>query len=38
MVDNPRGTALINRVEQMAAAVPLSEGRGRGFAFACVSP
>ncbi len=34
MADNPRGTALIDRVEQMAAAVPLAEGRGRGFAFA----
>ncbi|MDJ0751129.1 MAG: molybdopterin-dependent oxidoreductase [Woeseiaceae bacterium] len=34
MADNPRSTALIDRVEEMAAAVPLSEGRARGFAFA----
>ncbi|MEL7538862.1 MAG: molybdopterin cofactor-binding domain-containing protein [Pseudomonadota bacterium] len=34
MTDNPRGTALVDRVEKMAAAVPLAEGRGRGFAFA----
>ncbi|MDJ0919414.1 MAG: molybdopterin-dependent oxidoreductase [Woeseiaceae bacterium] len=34
MAGNPRGTALIDRVEEMAAAVPLAEGRGRGFAFA----
>ncbi|MDJ0654042.1 MAG: molybdopterin-dependent oxidoreductase [Xanthomonadales bacterium] len=34
MRDNPRGTALIDRVENMAAAVPLAEGRARGLAFA----
>jgi isoquinoline 1-oxidoreductase beta subunit len=34
MQDNPRGTALIDRVEKMAEAVPLAEGRARGFAFA----
>ena len=34
MLDNPRGTALINRVEEMAKAVPMPEGRARGFAFA----
>jgi isoquinoline 1-oxidoreductase beta subunit len=32
--DNPRGTALLNQVATMAAAVPLAEGRGRGLAFA----
>ncbi|MDJ0759435.1 MAG: molybdopterin-dependent oxidoreductase [Woeseiaceae bacterium] len=34
MENNARGTALIDRVEEMAASVPLAEGRGRGFAFA----
>ncbi len=34
MTHNPRGTALIDQVEKMAAAVPLTEGRARGFAFA----
>lgn len=34
MLDNPRGTALINRVEEMAKRVPIPQGRSRGFAFA----
>ncbi len=34
MKDNPRGTALIDKVETMAADVPVTEGRARGFAFA----
>ncbi len=34
MTENPRGSALLDRVQGMAAAVPLAEGRGRGLAFA----
>lgn len=34
MKGNRRGTALIDRVEQTAAAVPETDGRARGFAFA----
>ena len=32
--DNPRGSALLDKVASMAAAVPPTEGRGRGLAFA----
>jgi isoquinoline 1-oxidoreductase beta subunit len=34
MRDNPRGAALLDKVKAMVAAVPLSEGRSRGLAFA----
>ncbi len=34
MTENPRGRALLDKVQEMAAAVPLSEGRARGLAFA----
>jgi isoquinoline 1-oxidoreductase beta subunit len=34
MRDNPRGIALLDKVKAMAAAVPRSEGRSRGLAFA----
>ncbi len=34
MTQNPRGSALLDKVKDMAAAVPLTEGRGRGLAFA----
>jgi isoquinoline 1-oxidoreductase beta subunit len=32
--NNPRGSALLDKVRDMAASVPLVEGRGRGLAFA----
>lgn len=32
--DNPRGSALLDKVAAMAAEVPLQEGRARGLAFA----
>ncbi len=34
MRENPRGVALLDKVAEMAAAVPLESGRGRGLAFA----
>ena len=34
MTENPRGRALLDKVQDMAAAVPLAEGRARGLAFA----
>ena len=34
MTDNPRGVALLDKVQTMSAAVPLTEGRARGLAFA----
>ncbi len=34
MPDNPRGKALLNKVSEMAAVIPMAEGRGRGVAFA----
>lgn len=34
MDENPRGAHLLDKVEEMAATVPLTEGRARGFAFA----
>ncbi len=34
LTENPRGSALLDKVAAMAAAVPMLEGRGRGLAFA----
>ncbi len=34
MINNPRGKALLDKVNEMATKVPLEEGRARGLAFA----